>query len=470
MKKLKKILILIVCLALSTALMAGLLPAAHADYVDVEQAQYSVVRVFCSYGLGTGFAVGKEGEPVSYIVTNNHVIEDRTSDSDVYVTVTDINGGMNAEIVYTNAEIDYAILRLETPLTERRPIALRSPDNIHKAQDVYCIGFPGVSDAHNEDRNFPSRIEDLTITKGSVSNPKYNLAGTQSILSDAQANPGNSGGPMVDEKGCAIGITTSLITAENARSWMTVAVSMDYIMERLDALGIDYINADGDNAAEGESGEGDAEPGTEAPETEETESEESAPKAKLRINSKIIIIAACVLVVAIAAAVIIILVIKGKKASEKNNYAAAGPINFGGAGPANFGGPGASEFGGAGPAVFGGPGAGEFGGAAVPAGRLMAECVRGPIPGQRVSGNVIRIGRSAECDLAFPPDTHGVSRRHCEVGLCDKGIIVRDLGSSYGTILPNKQKLTAGGSALIRSGDVICLGSEKTAVRISVCN
>ncbi len=451
MKKLKKILMLIVCLALSTALMASLLPAAHADYVDVEQAQYSVVRVFCSYGLGTGFAVGKEGEPVSYIVTNNHVIEDRTSDSDVYVTVTDINGGMNAEIVYTNAEIDYAILKLETPMTERKPIALRSPDNIHKAQDVYCIGFPGVSDAHNEDRNFPSRIEDLTITKGSVSNPKYNLEGTQSILSDAQANPGNSGGPMVDEKGCAIGITTSLITAENATSWMTVAVSMDYIMERLDVLGIDYINADDDNVNEGESGEGDAEPGAEAPETEESETEESeteepAPKAKFRINSKIIIITACALVVAVAAAVIIILVIKGKKASEKNNYGSAGSVNFGGAGSANFG------------------------GASVPAGRLTVECVRGPIPGQRVSGNIIRIGRSADCNLAFPPDTHGVSRRHCEVELCDKGIIVRDLGSSYGTILPNKQKLTAGGSALVRSGDIIFLGSEKTAVRVSVQN
>lgn len=464
MKKLKKILMLIVCLALSTALMASLLPAAHADYVDVEQAQYSVVRVFCSYGLGTGFAVGKEGEPVSYIVTNNHVIEDRTSDSDVYVTVTDINGGMNAEIVYTNAEIDYAILKLETPMTERKPIALRSPDNIHKAQDVYCIGFPGVSDAHNEDRNFPSRIEDLTITKGSVSNPKYNLEGTQSILSDAQANPGNSGGPMVDEKGCAIGITTSLITAENATSWMTVAVSMDYIMERLDVLGIDYINADDDNVNEGESGEGDAEPGAEAPETEESETEESetekseteepAPKAKLRINSKIIIITACALVVAVAAAVIIVLAIKGKRAPKKDNFGSAGSVNFGGAGSANFGGSASAN----------------FGGASVPAGRLTAECVRGPIPGQRVSGNIIRIGRSADCNLSFPPDTHGVSRRHCEVALCDKGIIVRDLGSSYGTILPNKQKLTAGGSALVQSGDIIFLGSEKTAVRVSVQN
>lgn len=442
MNKIKKILSLLVCLALCAVLMTGMLPAAHANYEDVEQAQYSVVRVFCSTSQGTGFAVGKAGEPVSYIITNYHVVEDRKSESDVYVTITDIYGGLGAKLVYSDPTVDFAVLKLDTPMSERMPIKLRSPEKIHKAQDVYCIGFPGVSDAHNANPNYPSRIENLTITKGSVSNPQYNARGVMSILSDAQSNPGNSGGPMVDDSGCAIGINTMLISAEQAKSWMTVAISIDYIMDSLDTLGIEYINADGDS---GSGGEGEAQP---KDKESEPEKGDSVKKKLGRISTKTIAIAACGLVVAIAAIVIIVLVIKGKKAAakaKKAQQATSMQIGTPNVGPGNFS------------AAAAGGGVG----------RVTVECVRGPLTGKRVSGNVITVGRSTSCNLAFPSDVHGVSRMHCEISLSDRGIVVKDLGSSYGTILPNKSKIPTGGSTVIQSGDVIYLGSDKIAVRVS---
>ena len=55
----------------------------------------------------------------------------------------------------------------------------------------------------------------------------------------------------------------------------------------------------------------------------------------------------------------------------------------------------------------------------------------------------VNIGReSAFCDIVFPADTAGVSRRHCAVTATPEGrVFVMDLGSSSGTFLPDGTKL-----------------------------
>ena len=57
---------------------------------------------------------------------------------------------------------------------------------------------------------------------------------------------------------------------------------------------------------------------------------------------------------------------------------------------------------------------------------------------------VIKIGRdSSFCDIVFPMDTAGVSRKHCAVMASPEGIVyVMDLGSSVGTFLSNGRKLS----------------------------
>ena len=57
---------------------------------------------------------------------------------------------------------------------------------------------------------------------------------------------------------------------------------------------------------------------------------------------------------------------------------------------------------------------------------------------------VINIGRdSSYCDIVFPPETPGVSRKHCAVMTSSEGVVyVMDLGSSNGTFLFNGTKLS----------------------------
>lgn len=71
-------------------------------------------------------------------------------------------------------------------------------------------------------------------------------------------------------------------------------------------------------------------------------------------------------------------------------------------------------------------------------------CVSGRNKGYRCQlfpGKLIQVGRAAECEIRYPPDTSGVSRRQCSFVLQSDGhVLVRDEGSSYGTYLISRDK------------------------------
>jgi len=94
---------------------------------------------------------------------------------------------------------------------------LLSPKEIHKSQDIYCLGFPGVVDGISKDADMlNSRIEDITITKGAVSNPSFtDLEGRVTVLTDAVTNPGNSGGGLFNMSGELVGIVNAKSSGEN---------------------------------------------------------------------------------------------------------------------------------------------------------------------------------------------------------------------------------------------------------------
>ena len=417
--------IISVCLTvimLASLLMLGLSMGieAYAENDKVEDAQNSVVRVFTTYGIGSGFAVGEKNEDVEYIVTNYHVVEGYLNDT--YVTVTDINGGIKAEVIYYDDYNDFAILKLEEKLTNRKPIALLSPKELHKSQSIYCIGFPGLSDAVADNTTYDSRIKDMTITNGTVSNNEYVSEGTTYILSDAKINGGNSGGPMVDEYGQAVGINTATIRDSSNGDFsnnMTLAVSMDYVMDALDDLDITYIKG----SADGTTGNS---------------------------TQLIIIIAIAVAVIAAAVIIIVAVVNNNKKAGTSSTYNQGNGGNGGYSNPNN------------GATTVITPQTAQR--------RLVVTCEGGPLKGQRVSSySSIRVGRNpSACQLAFPDTTPGVSKMHCELSLTPGGAVVSDLGSTYGTYLSDGKKLMPGERRNIGNDGIILVGSDKVILSVKV--
>jgi len=75
------------------------------------------------------------------------------------------------------------------------------------------------------------------------------------------------------------------------------------------------------------------------------------------------------------------------------------------------------------------------------------------------------LGRdAAECSIAFPTDTAGVSRVHCKLVVKADGLYVYDLGSTYGTVVNNNKTISANQMMKINHGDTITIGSSQTFV------
>lgn len=96
-------------------------------------------------------------------------------------------------------------------------------------------------------------------------------------------------------------------------------------------------------------------------------------------------------------------------------------------------------------------------------------CEGGVLKGRSypVTEQVMTIGRDPGCDIRYPADTKGVSRRHCQVFRKNGSVMILDTGSTSGTVLRGKGRLTPNVPAAVREGDLIYLGEKKNVFRIT---
>ncbi|WP_425617268.1 trypsin-like peptidase domain-containing protein [Anatilimnocola sp. NA78] len=140
---------------------------------------------------GTGFLVSDTG----YIMTNHHVIEGKGK------VVVRLPGGkttIDATVIAKDAERDMAILKVTLPAdTTIKPIPV-TPAGVGRGMSVAAFGFP-LGDALGTD---------LKLTAGGVS-ALPGASNDQMITLDLRVNPGNSGGPLCDQKGNVVGMVTA---------------------------------------------------------------------------------------------------------------------------------------------------------------------------------------------------------------------------------------------------------------------
>ncbi len=152
---------------------------------------------------GTGIVLNEQG----LILTNDHVIKGATSLS------VDASGSSkkttSATLVGEEANQDLALIKVDPSGLELKPLALASSSSVQVGDTVYAIGTPyGLEE---------------TFTKGIVSALNREIAApdgakiTGATQTDAALNPGNSGGPLLDEQGEVIGVN-SQIASDAART------------------------------------------------------------------------------------------------------------------------------------------------------------------------------------------------------------------------------------------------------------
>ncbi len=159
----------------------------------IKKVSESVVSVKAQMSRGTGIILTSDG----YIVTCNHVLQGCST-----VKIGKGEKTFNAKIVGTDPYSDIAVLKAESGTFT--PLELGDSEKLNVGQYVLALANPF-------NRNQP------TATTGIVTGINSTLRGWRGtqmeniIATDAQLNPGFSGGPLVDVDGKVIGINTAYV-------------------------------------------------------------------------------------------------------------------------------------------------------------------------------------------------------------------------------------------------------------------
>ncbi len=132
---------------------------------------------------------------------------------------------------------DIAILKMDGDST--LPTLTIAQDELPKVgEQLFVYGFPGPV-TNNNYVSTESAIEP-TLTTGIVSALKNSVGGWPLIQMDANINKGSSGGPVCDEKGEVVGLTTfgSLENSGGLAAGLNFAIPVSILEEYLDSAGV----------------------------------------------------------------------------------------------------------------------------------------------------------------------------------------------------------------------------------------
>lgn len=169
-----------------------------------EQTVASVVRIQTDEGSGSGFCVGKP----DIILTNSHVIGDHLTAQVHLFTYQDgkvqEKETVSADVLYRSPDEDIAVLQLRMPQTKLTPLPVVA-STPKTGEHVYAIGSPGLG----------AQILEQSISEGIIANSNRTIAEHAFMQLTVPVNPGNSGGPVLDEHGQVVGVVTLRADLEN---------------------------------------------------------------------------------------------------------------------------------------------------------------------------------------------------------------------------------------------------------------
>jgi len=143
--------------------------------------------------IGSGFIINPDGN----VVTNYHVVEGQKK---IFI-ITNENKIYKAKVMRESQDEDIAILEIEAPTRNFRYLKMGNSDAIEVAEPVIAIGNPfGLT---------------FTVTSGIISAVgRTTPDGKEGMIqTDAAVNPGNSGGPLINMNGEAVGVNSMIYTS-----------------------------------------------------------------------------------------------------------------------------------------------------------------------------------------------------------------------------------------------------------------
>lgn len=157
--------------------------------------------------VGTGVVIDDQGT----ILTNLHVARAAGRLRVEFFDGTEAD----ARIVGARPELDLAIIMPNRIPDDLRPAVLGSSADLRPGDDVVAIGFPfGIG---------PSASAGVVSGLLRVFEQEGQPSMRNLIQFDAAANPGNSGGPLVNANGEVVGIVTAILNPSGIRTFAGIA-------------------------------------------------------------------------------------------------------------------------------------------------------------------------------------------------------------------------------------------------------
>ena len=182
---------------------------------------------------GSGFVVSREG----YILTNSHVITTAGAGSfgaraqpanRVYVEFRD-GDRAEARVVGWDVFDDVGVLKVDPGAHALRPVPIGDSSRVDVGEPVVAIGSP-----FGQASTITAGIVAATERSAPSLTSDYNLL--DAIQTDAPINRGNSGGPLLDARGLAIGINAQIRSETGTAEGVGFAVPINSAVRSMEQL------------------------------------------------------------------------------------------------------------------------------------------------------------------------------------------------------------------------------------------
>ncbi|MEX0653988.1 MAG: serine protease [Phycisphaeraceae bacterium] len=182
------------------------LPASADDQrrvIESGKAATALVELPSEGGFGSAFCIDARG----LFITNAHVVAglaERETLTMVLYPGERRQRKLRARVLARDDESDLALLRM-TGAEGLTALPLGGSDELFETMQVTAFGYPFGDMLTLEEETYPS----VTVNVARISAIRRADGAPQLIQLDSQLNPGNSGGPVIDEAGHVVGIVVA---------------------------------------------------------------------------------------------------------------------------------------------------------------------------------------------------------------------------------------------------------------------
>ena len=397
----------------------------------------------------SGIAVGNGGSGAQYFVTSSAVVENAEH---IYIVLDSVDGSsdnaanyVKAAVIYTDSTYHFSILKTSISLGRFNPVSF---GDAHQAETGQKVAIAGYIDSDRA-----SKLENVQLTDTTIRDTNNSDYGHHGFLIADDINVGFLGGPMLDENGVCLGLTS---VGQNSRGEAAaLVVYAGQITSALDQYSIEY-----------QTGSGGLSPWIWA------------------------VLGVVVL------GVVLFVVFKSKKTPANGMAGAYPPQNTMPAGapagsatiPLNPSGIGAPPVERTAPMQPPAPAQSPMPPFADKAAPLDPIAWSAPAQGVPATGEIpyitgvkgiyqgnsfpvrdsVLVGRDEKrCQLIYPQGTPGVSSVHCELKNIGGALQIIDRGSAYGTFLSSGERLPANLPRMLQIGDVFYLATPSQTFQVT---